>query len=374
MSINRSSFIPEEHTPTETVDGQVVYATSDRQPLPDIPLEVFSTTNPDGPGHNWVKRVFIDPAAPGEVVRKTFRVFNPRVGEEQDVVRTQIAIFGSYRENKYLDPTYIAGLEEMTANNPNLRAAWLKGDWTVNAGGALDDVWLDSVHVISPFKIPKSWVLDRSFDWGSTSPFSVGWWAEANGEEVETNRTVENGKKEIICPPRGTLFQVSEWYGSEGEATNMGLKMSAKDIAVGIRKKEIHLMKKVIERQPSPGPADNQIRNVLERDVETIEAKMADEGVRWTKSDKSPGSRINGLQLMRDRLVASVRQEGPGIYFFRSCVASVSTIPALPRDEDIPDDVDTDAEDHCWDMVRYRVLASFNRIATKIPLKYPKAG
>ena len=223
-------------------------------------------------------------------------------------------------------------------------------------------------------KIPKSWVLDRSFDWGSTSPFSVGWWAEANGEEVETNRTVENGKKEIICPPRGTLFQVSEWYGSEGEATNMGLKMSAKDIAVGIRKKEIHLMKKVIERQPSPGPADNQIRNVLERDVETIEAKMADEGVRWTKSDKSPGSRINGLQLMRDRLVASVRQEGPGIYFFRSCVASVSTIPALPRDEDIPDDVDTDAEDHCWDMVRYRVLASFNRIATKIPLKYPKAG
>lgn len=368
MSVNRSSFLPEEHTPTETVDGQIVYSTTDRKPLPDIPLEVFSTTNPNGPGHNWVKRVFIDPAKPGQIVRKEFDVFNPRLGKQEIITRTQVAIFGSYRENKYLDPLYVAGLEEMTANNPNLRAAWLKGDWTVNAGGALDDLWLDKTHVIDRFQIPEHWYLDRSFDWGSTSPFSVGWWAEANGEEVET----ASGHK--WCPPRGTLIQVDEWYGTEGEATDVGVKMSAKDIAVGIRKDEKRLMKNWFAKQPSPGPADNQIRDVREKDVETIEQKMADEGVRWTKSDKSQGSRINGLQLMRDRLLASTRKEGPGIYFFRNCTASISTIPALPRDEDKPDDIDTDAEDHCWDMVRYRVLASFNRAATKISVKYPHSG
>jgi hypothetical protein len=368
MSVNRSSFLPEEHTPTESVDGQIVYATPDRRPLPDIPLEVFSTTNPNGPGHNWVKRVFIDPARPGEVVRKEFDVFNPRLGKQEIVTRTQVAIFGSYRENKYLDPLYVAGLEETCANNPNLKAAWLKGDWSVNAGGALDDLWLGSVHVIDRFKIPKHWYLDRSFDWGSTSPFSVGWWAEANGEEVL------NAKGETWCPPRGTLIQVDEWYGTEGEATNVGIKMSAKDIAVGIRKTEMKSMKLWMAKQPAPGPADNQIRDIRESDVESISDKMADEGVRWTKSDKTKDSRENGLQLMRDRLQASTRGEGPGIYFFRNCQASISTIPALPRDEDKPDDVDTDAEDHCWDMVRYRVLASFNRAATKISVKFAHSG
>lgn len=370
MSVNRSSFLPEKHTPTEVIDGEIVYATSDRKPLPDIPLEVFSTTNPNGPGHNWVKRVFIDVAAPGEVVRKTFNVFNPKTQQDEDVIRTQVSIFGSYRENIYLDPAYIAGLNELTANNPNLKAAWLYGDWTVNAGGALDDLWLDKIHVIDRFKIPKEWFIDRSFDWGSTSPFSVGWWAESNGEELKP----EKGEDELPYFPKGTLIRIEEWYGTAGDATNVGIKMSAKDIAIGVKKYEIGLMKKWIERQPAPGPADNQIRDVRESDVETIEDKMADEGVRWTRSDKSPGSRINGLQLMRDRLAASVKREGPGIYFFRNCQAAISTIPALPRDPDKPDDIDTDAEDHCYDEVRYRVLASYNRIATKIPLKYPHSG
>ena len=368
MSVNRSSFLPERHTPTEVVDGQIVYATDDRLPLPDIPLEVFSTTNPNGPGHNWVKRVFIDPANPGQVVRKIFDVFNPRTQKEEKITRTQVAIFGSYRENHYLDPAYIAGLNEMTENNPNLRAAWLHGDWTVNAGGAIDDLWRDDVHVIDRFKIPKEWVVDRSFDWGSTSPFSVGWWAESNGEEIE----LSDGN--FLCFPRGTLIRIYEWYGTQGEATDIGLKMSSDDVAIGIKEREIKLMKKWIKIQPAPGPADNSIRKVEDSGVETIEDKMADKGVRWTKSDKSPGSRIIGLQLFRDRLVASLRKEGPGIYFTRNCQAAISTIQSLPRDPDKPDDIDTDAEDHCWDDTRYRVLASYNRIATKINVSYPHSG
>ena len=361
MSVNRCSFIPEKHTPTMLENGQTVYATPDRKPLPPISLEVFSTTNPNGPGHNWVKRRFIDVARNGEIVKNKVSYFDNLKGEEIEVVRTQVAIFGSFFENPYLDPIYRAGLIESCAANPNLHAAWIEGRWDVNAGGAIDDLWNGEVHVIDRFKIPSNWKIDRSFDWGSSHPFATVWWAEANGEEV----TLPNGK--IWTPTRGSLIAIEEDYGCENLHTNKGMKLSAKDIAQRIIAKEKALKSEQwIRGKVQPGPADNQIRNVTESDVDTIETKMSKEGIRWTHSDKSPGSRVNGLQLMRDRLQASVLKERPGIYFMRNCLNCIELLPPLPRDSDKPDDVDTEAEDHLWDAVRYRVLKGSNKWATKI--------
>ena len=356
MSTNRSSFSPERDTPVNK-DG--AYDTPNGKPLPPIPLEVFSTTNPNGPGHNWVKIRFITPVKNGEILRTEVPVFNPQTQRDEVVVKTQVAIFGSYRENIYLPPEYVAELEQI--KDPNLRAAWLYGSWDVNAGGAFDDLWSSNTHVLPRFPVPENWRVDRSFDWGSSHPFSVGWWCEANGEEIE----LPDGRK--FCPPRGSLIQFAEWYGTKGIGTNQGLKKSAPDIAVGIRDKEVELMSKGwIKSQPLPGPADNQIRDVRESDVDTIEKKMGDKGVRWTASDKSKGSRKNGFQLLRDRLEAAIKGEGAAIYFMSNCVASITLIPSLPRDEDELDDVDTDAEDHAYDMVRYRVNKGANRAARSI--------
>lgn len=370
MSTNRSSFTPERDTPRRIGHngGPKLdeYDTPDGKPLPPIPLEVFSTTNPSGPGHNWVKRRFINVARNGEVVKTTVRVFDPKTQTDVDVTRTQVAIFGSYRENIYLTAEYIAELDRLTSSDENLRQAWLFGNWDVTAGGALDDLWRKATHVIPRFKIPKNWNVDRALDWGSSHPFSVGWFAEANGEEV----TLSDGTK--FCPPAGTLIQIAEWYGTKEIGSNVGLKLSAPDIADGIIKREVALMSEGwVEAQPWPGPADNQIRDVREADVDTIEKKMSKKGVRWTESDKSPGSRKNGLQLIRDRLEASTRREGPGLYFMVNCVASIETLPSLPRDEEKIDDVDTSAEDHAYDMVRYRVLKGSNRLARKIKVRLP---
>lgn len=362
MSVNRSSFTPLEHTP-KNLDGS--YATIDGKILPPIPLEVFSTTNPNGPGHNWVKFRFIDVAQPGQIVRKIIRVFNPRTREEEDAVITQVRIFGSYKENPYLDPKYIAFLASI--KDENLKKSWLNGDWSVISGGALNDVWKDSVHKIPVFSVPKNWIIDRSFDWGSTHPFSVGWWAEANGEEVR----LRDGS--YWCPQPGSLIQFNEYYGTEEIGTNRGLKLSAKAIAQGIRDKEIAMLESgMIKSQPFAGPADNQIRDVRESDVETIEKKMEDEGICWTRSDKSPGSRKNGLQVMRDMFENAIKGEGPGLYFTTNCPASLATIPMLPRDPDNLDDVDTTAEDHPYDMARYRCLAGSNRIATSLNIQFPR--
>lgn len=364
MSCNRTSFQPERDTPKNS-RGQ--YQTKYGWPLPNLPLKVFSTTNPYGPGHNWVRRRFITPAPYGRIVRRSVEVFNPRTQQNEVIEKKQITIFGSYKENIYLPPEYIAELESIT--DENLRQAWLKGNWDIVAGGALDDVWDTKTHLLPRFQVPEGWRVDRALDWGSSHPFAVGWFAEANGEEA----TLPDGT--TFCPPPGTLIQISEWYGTKEIGTNVGLKMSATDLADGIIQREIELMRNWwIPQQPWPGPADNQIRDVRESDVDTIEKKMSDRGVRWIESDKSPGSRRNGLQLVRDRLEAAKRREGPALYFMENCIATRETVPTLPRDEIKIDDVDTTAEDHVYDMIRYRVAASSNRLATVIPGFLPRSG
>lgn len=364
-SCNRSSFHPEEHTPKDE-NGR--YKTRDGKPLPPIPLIVFSTTNPHGAGHNWVKAQFIDKAGPGVVVRDTREVFNPKTQRKEPVTRLQTHIFGSYKENRYLDPVYIATLDN--EKDPNKRKAWLEGDWNIVAGGALDDVWDASIHVLPRFKIPRGWRIDRSLDWGSMHPFSVGWWAEANGEEVKI--PLPSGGFRKFCPKAGSLIRINEWYGTREIGSNEGIKMGAREIALGILERE-----KAMQAQgwicttPRPGPADNEIDSVKNSDNDTIKKVMADWGVRWKESDKSKGSRTNHLELLRGRFVGAKSNEVPGIYIMDNCRAAISTLPVLPRNPDNPDDVDTESEDHVYDDVRYRVAAGSNRIATFIKATYP---
>lgn len=368
MSCNRSSYTPEKDgflhpsiVPT-FVDGIKVPAVNPwtKRLPPPIPLRVFSTTNPWGAGHAAVKRQFIDAAPYGEIVRVKTRVFNPRTKEDEDVERTQISIFGSWRENPYLDPLYIASL--INDKDPNRRKAWSTGDWNIIAGGPFDDVYDHKTHVLPWFKVPAGWFVNRSFDWGSSQPASYQLWAEANGEEA----TFRDGTS--FCPPPGTLIQIGELYGGEINGSNVGNRWSARKWAREILAYEnAERILGLFEGEVNNGPADNQIRNVNDTDSDTLEKMMQDEGLFWEPSDKSPGSRKVGLQLARDRFWNFKTGEGPGLAFTRQCVASHSTIPMLPRHEKIVDDVMSEGvEDHAWDACRYRVLSGNNRYATVV--------
>lgn len=360
MSCNRSSWTQTKNSPRDENGNFLV---------PPMPLEVFSTTNPYGPGHNWVKARFIDPAPAGAIYTTKINVFHPGLQKDVEIERRQQAIFGSYKENPYLDPLYIAELESIT--DPNIRAAWLEGDWDIVAGGAIDDVWRKEIHILPRFTVPDSWYIDRSMDWGSSHPCSIGWFAEANGEECQVH--FDDGSTWTFCPPRGSLIQIGELYLTTSFGSNKGLRKSSTEVAQMVREYEIKQMNLGwFPKQPNPGPADNQIRNVNDASSDTIEKKMADEGIAWTESDKSPGTRKIGLQLLRDRLEAAIkRPEDPALFFMENCRASIATLPTLPRDEDDLDDVDTEAEDHPYDMVRYRCLASNNRAPTKLRVRRP---
>ena len=316
-----------------------------RSSHPGMPRKYRSNCNPYGVGHNWVKSYFIDPAPAGVPIKA-------------DGKPTRVRIHGSVYENKILmqaDPEYIQKLESIT--DPNKRKAWLYGSWDIVAGGMFDDVWRDDVHSLEPFDIPSSWTIDRTFDWGSSKPFSVGFWAESDGTEA----TLRDGTKKAW--PRGTLFRIGEIYGWNGQP-NEGCRKLAVEVARDIVafQKDVPWGSRVI-----PGPADNSIFDA-ENGV-CIADDMAKLGVRWTRSDKSPGSRRTGWEALRKRLKACLAQtmEDPGLFVFNVCRHFLRTVPTLPRDSTKTDDVDTRAEDHVGDEVRYRCLA-VRKVVSVYPL------
>lgn len=308
-----------------------------------VPRKYRATANPHGPGHHAVKARFIDPAPRGHVV--TDADGNARV-----------ALHGHWSENTALlaaDPGYVARLRASTADNPDQAAAWIDGSWDVVAGTFFGPAWDARVHVLQPFPVPKAWPIDRSFDWGSSKPFSVGWWAEANGETVDVG-VAPDGAPIRRTFVRGTLIRVAEWYGCQPGRPNVGLGLDARAIAKGILAREAEWFPR---RTVDAGPADSSIYDV--QDGHCIADSFKAGGVRWVPANKGPGSRRNGWELMRERLTAAkaAPAELPGLYVFASCRDFIRTTPALPRDDIKTDDIDTKAEDHAADEARYRVLA-----------------
>lgn len=334
---------------------------------PNVPRKVRSTANPYGPGHNWVKHRYKLPGHDLVVIRD-------EKDEEGNVEPPRVAIPSTLRENTVLlkaDPEYISRLRASARNEAELKA-WLEGDWDIVAGGMFDDVWDRKFNIVQPFAIPSSWRIDRSFDWGSSAPFSVGWWAESDGTEYVD----ADGRRRSTV--RGDLFRVAEWYGWN-KKPNEGLRMTALEIAKGIVLREIRMgwrsARGSDRPRVRPGPADSSIYDAengvciatdMEQSVRFPDG-TTHVGILWERADKSPGSRKTGWQDVRQMMKSArpdqpgLPRERPGLFVFSTCDQFVRTVPVLPRDEDDLDDVDSDSEDHIGDEVRYRVRFSKTR-------------
>ncbi len=321
-----------------------------RSTVVGMPCRIRATANPYGPGHNWVKDRWRLPVAMNRVIGPVIRDSLTHDGE---IEKPRVAIHGHLTENRIMlhaQPDYVGTLRS-AANSPAELRAWLHGDWDIVAGGMFDDLWRANIHVVPNLPwgaIPASWRIDRSYDHGQSKPFSVGWWAESNGEAVEWN-----GR--LYGQVRGDLYRISEWYGWNGQP-NRGVSMLATDIAQGIRDRQQDWG---IDKRTKPGPADGSIYNPEANDPRASVAKdMAAKpfSVVWTVADKA---RKQGWQQMRKLLRGAMPsstgiRETPGLFVFERCTQFIRTVPALCRNENDPDDVDTDTEDHIGDEVRYR--------------------
>ncbi len=317
-----------------------------RPTAPGIPCRVRATTNPYGAGHSWVKKRFKLPQWRGRVIRNEGEV--PRV-----------AIHGTLSENFLLlhtAPNYPAQIMQ-AASNPAQAAAWLKGSWDVNAGGMVDDLWDDNIHVLPNFpamKIPRGWRITRAYDHGQAHPFAVGWWLESNGEVMEIEH---EGKIMEIGRIRGDLILFAEWYGTTGNDQE-GLRLTALNIAKGIKEREADMG---LRGRVLPGPADTEIWSKDNRGTgRAPKDDMEDEGIYWERADKSPGSRKRGWEMIRARLTGARpnpdgTREKPGLFVCARCKWWLTYVPPMPRDTKDPDDVPEKYEDHHADMTRYRL-------------------
>jgi hypothetical protein len=305
-----------------------------------IPCHFRGSANPGGSGHGWLKARYIDPAPP----MTPFAVTEIIAGVEVTVKRCFIP--STLEDNPLLmraDPTYWSRILVAAGENNELAKAWRYGDWDIQAGGLLTDVWNAQFHILEPFAIPTTWRIRRAFDWGSSRPFSVGWFAHSDGE------TPVGPQGRVYL--KGTRFHIAELYGWSGKP-NDGLRLTNTEIARWIKEiEESGPYKGRVEA----GPADSQIFDVV--NGTSIADEMARCGVTWKAAQKGPGSRRQGWQLLRQKLKASLQWplEEAGFYVFNGCRQFLRTVPTLPRDPADPDDIDDESEDHCGDMVRYEL-------------------
>jgi len=295
-----------------------------------VPVGMRLTGNPGGPGHNWVKKRYIDPCKTGfKVIAEECEI--EIEGVKQTVKLERVFIPSKLGDNVLLirnDPTYVLRLRQ--SGSEQLVKAWLEGNWDI-VDGAFFDEFDEGLHV-KPASIISSatpqTIRFRAFDWGSARPFSVGWYAICDGLWPRENPL-----------PHGAIFKYREWYGAKGP--NIGLKMTATEV-------QDELLKWEEKERIRYAVADPSI--FIRNGGPSIAESMAK--CRWRRADNK---RQPGWEAIRQRLVGI---DGvPMLYFADSCEDTIRTLPTLQHEEKNPEDLDTDAEDHAADELRYACMS-----------------
>jgi hypothetical protein len=286
-----------------------------------VPVGFRATGNPGGPGHQWVRARYIDPAPMG------FKIITDAVsGLERVYIPSRVG------DNRFLGEDYVRQLR--ASGSEQLIRAWLEGDWSVTEG-AFFDCWDSSRHVVRPFEIPKDWLRFRSGDWGSAKPFSFGWWAVVGDDFKAPDGAIL---------PRGCMVRYREWYGCQPGKPNTGLKLHAEIVGEGLLKREKD--DKITYGVLDPAAfAEDGGPSIAERMTKAARYKVTFTGA---DNKRVPGQgALGGWDQMRARMVGDA--DGlPMIACFSTCVDSIRTIPALQHDKNKPEDLDSDMEDHCF--------------------------
>lgn len=318
-----------------------------------IRCQMKSTFNPGGVGHQHCKADY----RLIEKVPRGYEIFESPEG------LTRVFIPSKLRDNKHLGEDYMRQLRAACAGNEALLNAWLDGDWSLLEGAFFHE-WSNQ-HVIPAFDLDAQWLRFRSVRWGSGLPFSVGWWAVV-GDECELRSmdgryaiaprivSPENiavvGEHPPITLRRGSLVRYREWYGQKSVGSNEGVKLTAEQIAAGIRGMELPGERisytvanpEIFKSEGGPSIAERMMRaKVILRPADDAGAKRL-----------GPAS---GWDALRARLVGS--DGTPAIFCFSNCTESVRTLPAVQHDRDDPEQIDDESEAHAAHEWRYAAMS-----------------
>ena len=279
---------------------------------PEIPVFMRATGNPGNIGSQWVKEMFVDPSEPN-------KAFNVSIDTPTGVRKiSRRFIPAKLQDNPYLmqtDDYYI-----MLASLPEVqRKQFLEGDWSAFENSSFPE-FNKTTHVVDPFEIPRGWSRFRSADWGYSSNACCLWFAIDWDNNLWVYRELYT--KKITADE----FAKKVLEAEQGEFMRYGVLDSS-----------------TWAKRGDVGPS--------------IAETMIQEGCKWRPSDRSPKSRINGKLEIHKRLKVHEKDNEPTLKVFSNCVNLIRTLPLLPLDKNNPEDVDTDAEDHAYDALRYGCMS-----------------
>lgn len=287
-----------------------------RSGRPDLPPpRVRSTCNPGGIGHSYVKQRYVLATDHGQ---------HPTVDAQGRPVRF---IQAKATDNPHLNVEYYAELDAI--EDPQLRRAMRDGDWDQFAGQYFA-TWQFDRHVVPAFTLPPTWRRHAGIDYGFAAPWAVLWAAVDNDGRVWLYREMYD--TQVTERDQATRVRTAEGgfqnYPVESVVHHADPSMWSKTGAA-----------------PSPAMAYAAVGVQLIRAV----------------NDRVPGWQRVHTFLADGPACQLHRQQGrdtcPMLHVFDGCCPNlVRTLPALPRSPARPEDVDTHAEDHAADALRYLLM------------------
>lgn len=319
-----------------------------------MPSRIRCTANSYMAGQVWVRDRFHilqmrDDEIVGPLVQET--------DEAGNKLPARRCIKGYIAENPLISSDYISKLAAAATCEAE-RKAWINNDWSVSPGSPLGDVWADNKNeIMCPRflgnEVPASWAIRMSFDWGGQKPFCAGWFAVSDGTDA---KFADGSSRPTV---RGDTYLISELYGWTGKK-DTGLRSPPREIANRFFQHEQARGYHVVGRV-----ADTNIFADQRGDGITIAKEMAKAGMRFDPADKASGTRLQGIEILRSMMKAAHCDEGsarewPGFFVIAEDTPQwLRTVPSLPASRTDFGDVDSQSEDHLYDMTRYFILADW---------------
>lgn len=280
------------------------------------------TSNPTGVGRSWVKEYWIDQ---GEQNTTLIEEIDSPFGKLRI---TKKWIHSTIRDNPALmtSPQYLAVLASL---QEPLRSAWLDGSWDAIEGMAFPE-FSKKIHVIDPFPIHSNWVRFRGIDWGYASPAVTIWCAIDGDNNIYVYREFafngELSRKIGKEPLTADMYAKRVLELEQGEFVKWGVMDAS-----------------CWQKKGDPGPS--------------IAEYFENERCFWRQSDRTAKQRESGKLEMHRLLKVDSLTKKPKIFIFNTCKELIKCLSSLPVDETNPEDVDTKANDHAWDALRYALMS-----------------
>ena len=280
-------------------------------------LTMRCTANPGGVGGWWVKKMYIDAHEPNMAFgAKDLETGKTFVWPDGNKKAGQPLFYRKFVPARLTDNPFLMAdgqYEAMLRSLPEVeRRRLLEGDWDVAEGAAFPE-FSRVRHVVEPWDLPTNWPRIRAADYGYSSPSCVLWGA------IDWDNNI--------------------WVYRELYVKHLTAEQLADKI----------LECEELDPQPHYTVLDSSCWNKTGFGPSIAETMMR-AGVRWTPSDRN---RLQGKMELHRRLADDPYSNEPRMRIFSNCKHIIAQLSGIPLSKTNSEDVDTRAEDHAYDALRY---------------------